>query len=55
MFAVAPAVSNATGRLSFTLGANQFGSAICTVTLTEQMAGGLSVAKPLTIEVAPGA
>jgi hypothetical protein len=32
-----------------------FGNASCTVTLTEQMAGGLSAAAALTIAVTPGA
>jgi hypothetical protein len=53
MFAVAPAVS-AAGHLTFTPAANMFGTASCTVTLTEQMAGGLSVSEPLSIVVTPG-
>jgi hypothetical protein len=53
LFAVAPAVSTA-GRLTFTPAADKFGAAGCTVTLTEQMVGGLSVSEPLSIEIIPG-
>jgi hypothetical protein len=53
LFAVAPAVNSA-GQLSFSPAASMFGNASCTVTLTEQMAGGLSDSKPLSIEVTPG-
>jgi hypothetical protein len=45
---------NSTGHLSFSTGTNKFGTASCTVTLTEQMAGGLSVSEPLSIEIMPG-
>jgi hypothetical protein len=54
LFAVQPSM-DAAGVLAFTPAANMFGNASCTVTLTEQMAGGLSAAAPLTIVVTPGA
>jgi hypothetical protein len=53
LFAVEPA-ADAAGRLTFTPAADNFGNASCTVTLTEQMAGGMSAAAPLTIVVTPG-
>jgi hypothetical protein len=53
LFAAAPSM-NVAGLMAFTPAANAFGNASCTVTLTEQMAGGLSAAAPLTIVVTPG-
>uniref|UniRef100_A0A383W203 Cadherin domain-containing protein n=1 Tax=Tetradesmus obliquus TaxID=3088 RepID=A0A383W203_TETOB len=53
LFTVAPAMDT-TGRLSFTPGPDMFGSASCTVRLTEQEAGDLLSTAPLTIVVTPG-
>jgi hypothetical protein len=53
LFADAPAIG-ATGHLTFRTTANMYGTASCTVTLTEQMSGGLSVSAPLNIEVTAG-
>lgn len=54
LFSQLPAVSAASGELSFTPAADQFGSSKCNVTLTEEGAGGLSVTRPLTVVVTEG-
>jgi hypothetical protein len=50
MFAVSPSM-NRTGRLTFNPAATVIGTASCTVTLTEQVANGLSSTQSLGITV----